>query len=377
MTQPATALAGAPSRPVTTYRTDLVTALLSAWFTVGLLLDAWAHNNVPELETFFTPWHAVFYWGFVATAAWIGWTCRGALRSGRPDLAAVPAGYKPAVFAVAGFAAAGVADLSWHSAFGIEQDIDILFSPSHLGLAAAMVVIVTSPLRAAWASLDIPAAPGLRRLLPAVLSVAFAGTLVLLLLQYANAFSYLASDVVFGLSNMNEDLTAELVSAILVTNLVLVVPLLALARRWVVPPGTATILYACAGVLSAAVSGFENTALVVGLVGAGAGVDLLAAGLRPGPDRPERVRVFAALAPLVIWIVYLVTAYVSSGQPRFVSPDGTVTDMPVVVELYTGLPVVQSLLALLVAVLLTAARPRGVAARPEVLVEPAQVDRIT
>lgn len=364
MTHPATAPTSAPTRPVTTYRTDLVTALLSAWFTVGLLLDAWAHNNVPELETFFTPWHAVFYWGFVATAGWIGWTCRRALRSGRPDLAAVPAGYTPAVFAVAGFAIAGIADLSWHSAFGIEQTIDILFSPSHLGLAVAMLVIITTPLRAAWAAPDIPTAPGLRRLLPAVLSVAFAGTLVLLFLQYANAFSYVAREVVFGLSNLNEDWTAELVSAILVTNLVLVVPLLALARRWVVPPGAATILYTCAGGLSAAVAGFENIALVAGLVGAGVGVDLLAAWLRPGPERPERVRVFAALAPLVIWTVYLVTAYVSSGQPRFAGPDGTVTEMTGVVELYTGLPVIQSLLALLLALPLTAARPQAaVAAR--------------
>jgi hypothetical protein len=338
---------GPPPRPATTYRTDLVTALLSGWFTVGLLLDAWAHNNVPELETFFTPWHAVFYWGFVATAAWIGWTCRGALRSGRPDLSAVPAGYRPAVFAVAGFAVAGIADFSWHSAFGIEQDIDILFSPSHLGLAAAMLVIITTPLRAAWAAPDLPAAPGLRALLPAVLSVAFASTLVLLFLQYANAFSYVAGDIVFGLSNVNEDWTAELVSAILVTNLVLVVPLLALARRWVLPPGAATVLYTFAAVLSAAVSGFANTALVVGLAGAGVVVDLLAAWLRPGPERPARVRVFAALAPLVVWTVYLVVAYVASGD----------TGTTGVIELYTGLPVVQSLLSLLIAMLLTATRP--------------------
>jgi len=346
-----------PSRPVASYRTDLVTALLSGWFTIGLLLDAWAHNNVPELETFFTPWHAVFYWGFVATAAWIGWTCRRAVRSGRPDLGAVPVGYQLAVFAVAGFAVAGIADFSWHTAFGIEQDIDILFSPSHLGLAAAMTVIITTPLRAAWAAPDGETPPGLLRLLPAVLAVAFTTTLVLLFLQYANAFSYLAGDVVYGMSNLDIDWTAEFTSAVLVTNLVLVVPLLALARRWVVPPGTATIVYACAGGLSFAVTGFRNTALILGLAGAGVAVDLLAAWLRPGPERPGRVRAFAALAPLPIWIVYVTVAYVASGRPRLTAPDGTTTETAGLVELYTGLPVVQSLLALLVAVVLTATRP--------------------
>ena len=167
----------------------------------------------------------------------------------------------------------------------------------------------------------------------------------------------------FGLSNLDEDLTAEPVSAILVTNLVLVVPLLALARRWVVPPGAATILYTCAGGLSAAVTGFANTALVLGLAGAGVGVDLLAAWLRPGPERPVRVRVFAALAPLVIWTVYVVTAYVAGGQPRFIRPDGTSTELAGLVELYTGLPVVQSMLALLVALALTTRPPVVVPAR--------------
>jgi hypothetical protein len=49
----------ATARPTAGYRTNLVTLLLSTWFTLGLLLDAWAHNHLPELESFFTPWHAV------------------------------------------------------------------------------------------------------------------------------------------------------------------------------------------------------------------------------------------------------------------------------------------------------------------------------
>ena len=36
----------------------------------GATLDGWAHTHVPErLETFFTPWHAVLYSGFLASAA--------------------------------------------------------------------------------------------------------------------------------------------------------------------------------------------------------------------------------------------------------------------------------------------------------------------
>ena len=45
--------------------------LLGTWLLVGVMVDGWAHNNLEALETFFTPWHALFYSGFVATAGWV------------------------------------------------------------------------------------------------------------------------------------------------------------------------------------------------------------------------------------------------------------------------------------------------------------------
>jgi hypothetical protein len=36
-------------------RDNIVMSLLSAWFLAGLTLDAWAHSNLTNLETFFTP----------------------------------------------------------------------------------------------------------------------------------------------------------------------------------------------------------------------------------------------------------------------------------------------------------------------------------
>ncbi len=43
--------------------------LVTIWGIGGLFLDGWAHSNVPQLETFFTPWHAVLYSGYLAVAA--------------------------------------------------------------------------------------------------------------------------------------------------------------------------------------------------------------------------------------------------------------------------------------------------------------------
>ena len=333
------------ARPVASDRTNIVTMLLGLWFTVGLLLDAWAHNNVPRLESFFTPWHAVFYSGFAATAGWIAWTVRGGLRDGRPDMRAIPVGYASSAVAVVGFALAGGGDLAWHTAFGIEQNINILFSPTHIGLAATMLVIVGTPVRAMWADRSLASAPGLRRLLPALVSACLCATLVLLFLQYANALALTAGDVTVGMSRFDEGFTARLVGSMALTNLLLMVTLLTLARRWRLPPGTATLLYLTTGALSAAVTGLRNMALVVAFVLSGVVVDVLARVLRPAPDRLTRYRAFAGLAALVTWSVYLATARLVAGA----AGGG-------VVELYTGAPVVQAGLAVLLAVLLVPSR---------------------
>jgi hypothetical protein len=338
--------------PVASYRTNLVTVLLSAWFTVGLFLDAWAHNNVPRLETFFTPWHAVFYSGFVATAAWVAWTAR--------NRQAIPRGYRPAVVAVLGFAIAGAGDAAWHTVFGVEQNINILFSPTHLGLITAMLVIVTTPLRAAWSDPQLSGDPGLRRLLPAMLSLALATTLVLLFVQYANALAYRSEGVVLGLSGTNEEFTARLVASFAVTTAVLVVPLLTIARRWALPFGTATMVFALAGGLSFAVTGLRNGELIMGLLASGVCADMLARWLRPTPERPARYRLYGALVPLLTWTVYIAIAYTYAGSVR-IDPGYGSGHPEGVAELYTGAPVVQALLGLLLAVLLVPGRGRSTA----------------
>jgi hypothetical protein len=73
-------------------------------------------------------------------------------------IGAVPVGYGWTVVALAVFGISGVADGVWHTVWGIETTINILFSPSHLGLGASMVIIVTSPLRAMWSDPEVPAA---------------------------------------------------------------------------------------------------------------------------------------------------------------------------------------------------------------------------
>jgi hypothetical protein len=90
---------------------DAVTMLLGTWLLVGLVVDGWAHSNLQALESFFTPWHGLFYSGFVATAGWVLATATRLRRAERPGLAAFPARYGLAVVGVIVFAVGGAGDL--------------------------------------------------------------------------------------------------------------------------------------------------------------------------------------------------------------------------------------------------------------------------
>jgi hypothetical protein len=151
------------TRPVTTNRApsgadnrkrasepfEWTMALLALAFVAGLYLDGWAH--IRELpDDFFTPWHAIIYASFSAAAGVLGVVAVRGRRAGLPLPQALPRGYGLSLLGVAAFAFGGVADFLWHLAFGIEANIEALYSPPHLLLATGGLLIATGPLRAAW-----------------------------------------------------------------------------------------------------------------------------------------------------------------------------------------------------------------------------------
>jgi hypothetical protein len=313
-----------PGRPspgvlVMGWRGDLVTGLLAAWLIVGLFVDGWAHNTRPLLETFFTPWHAVFYSGFAALAGWVGWSVLRRRRLGAGPRAAVPPGYGLAVVGLALFLASGLGDMAWHLAFGIEQDIDALLSPTHLGLFAGALLAVTAPLRSAWAQPASDERVGLGRLLPAVLSATLAGVLVAFMFQYLhpvyeNVVSLDHLDFLqrsfdaFQLDYVREVSLVTGIAGFLVATVTLFGPLALLARRWRLPAGAALLVLGVQVLLVQAVTGFADAGLaVLGILGA-AVVEGLVLLLRPGgwgSGGRWRVRAFGLAAPVGFWGVYL------------------------------------------------------------------------
>ena len=136
------------ARPLATLRLDGWIVAASAWFVGGLYLDGWAHNTFPSLETFFTPWHAVLYSGFLASVAVLGWAIGRHHSGGRTWWQSIPAGYEVSMLGAVLFIASGVADMLWHIVFGIEANVDALLSPTHLSLLLGGTLFVTGPIRA-------------------------------------------------------------------------------------------------------------------------------------------------------------------------------------------------------------------------------------
>src|SRR4029450_13337226 len=168
-----TTTASAANRPRARWGDDLAEVVLGTWVVGGLFLDGWAHVNQPGLETFFSPWHAAFYAGFLVSTVVLARVV-ARFQRGRFDPARVPAGYGLGLGGGALFVAGGAADGAWHTIFGVEVGVAALLSPSHLLLLTGGLLMVTSPVRSAWSSPDLPARASALALLPALWANALA-----------------------------------------------------------------------------------------------------------------------------------------------------------------------------------------------------------
>jgi hypothetical protein len=120
------------------------------WFLVGTWIDASAHRylNV-DLESFFTPWHAVLYSGYAFSVLSVAYV-KTSIKDYSIDI-----GILGAVI----FGIGGGLDLLWHTFLGIEQGVEPLVSPSHLMLflGAFLMLAYVFASRPNQESLDTPA----------------------------------------------------------------------------------------------------------------------------------------------------------------------------------------------------------------------------
>jgi len=291
---------------------DWTMALLGLLFVGGLFLDGWAHNHGKVDQSFFTPWHAFFYGGFLLT----GGALVGALLLNRVrgfSLAdAIPAGYRTSLLGLFVFAAGGVGDLAWHNAFGIEEDVEALFSPTHLLLGIGIALIVTGPLRSLWNS------PGRtvhwRTVGPALLSA----SLLISTLSFFMLFAHPVTQVVAGRFHRHFGNDVGIIAGmmgLILTAALLVGPVLLLLHRWRLPFGSLTLIWGLNTVAMTIIDYEQQDQLWMGaamLVGALL-ADLLLRWLRPDEKRSAQLRLFAFAAPLLLFVAYYAALMATEG----------------------------------------------------------------
>lgn len=136
------------SYPESNARYDYGAAISALIFSVGVYVDGWAHNRFDDIESFFTPWHAVLYTGFLMIALYLVIPAFRNIRAGKAWQHSLPRGYATSLVGVAIFFFSGLWDMVWHTLFGIEVNIDAFMSPPHLALFASSLLIATGPVRA-------------------------------------------------------------------------------------------------------------------------------------------------------------------------------------------------------------------------------------
>ncbi|MBV8147897.1 MAG: hypothetical protein JO092_02260 [Candidatus Eremiobacteraeota bacterium] len=125
---------------------DYAVAACSFWIASGFFLDAWAHGHVP-IESFFTPYHGVFYSGMLAMVLVLGGFALRNHARGYGWRDCIPRSYRLALLGIPIFVLAGIGDMLWHALLGIEEGVDALLSPTHQALGLGIFFLASGPIR--------------------------------------------------------------------------------------------------------------------------------------------------------------------------------------------------------------------------------------
>ena len=277
--------------------------MLCAWLLVGAFLDGWAHLHIPELETFFTPWHGVLYSGVLAVLSFMLWTVGKNLTKGNSWRHVLPAGYELSLVGGMTYLAVGVGDLLWHQIFGTEVSLEGMLSPTHLAGGLGTFLIVTGPLRAAWRRSRSESAHRWITRLPMVLSLTFVLWTLTLFTMFAHPFAYLYPAEPY-LVCCPPIVTLGVASILLQTGILMGVVLVGLRVQGLWPGGLTLVFTLNAAGVSLMT---DHAMLIPGAVASGIVADILLWWFRPSSARLGSLRLFAFTVPVVFYGGYFLT----------------------------------------------------------------------
>jgi len=282
-------------------------------WTAGAYVDGWAHINLDSsLETFFTPWHAIFYLGIIATALSLIVFLIINLRRGYPLKHALPKEYLFSLIGVGLALAGGVGDMLWHGIFGIEEGIEALLSPTHLVLAIGGAIATAGPLYAVWhREKSRPIHAG-----PTVLSAAYFISTITFMVQFLHPFALPWSAESFTLSHsIPFNYTVMLgVANILVLTVIFTGTILSLIKRWIFPFGSFAIILTINALAITLMKGgyyqFILSALIAGLL-----IDICDKILiKKNIRRMPYIHMFSFIAPFILFSTYMATIFLTDNM---------------------------------------------------------------
>lgn len=284
---------------------DLLVSICALWSACGFLLDTWAHGHVP-VETFFTPYHAVAYSGILAGAAVLAaYGMRGA----------IPPVYRLPMLGIPLFILSGLGDLAWHTLLGIEEGVDAVLSPTHIGLGIGILLIASAPVLSALKNRD--QLDTLADQLPLVFSLAA----WLELLHFGTAYAFdpgagalnappplapVTPDYLTALSIGYYKLGTGVLIVIFQSLLMSGFALFA-GTRLPLRPGALTLMYLLGNLATAAAFTNETpllAAVIAMSLAGGITGDYLVARLHPTPERPLAYRLLGVCVPLAYFAAY-------------------------------------------------------------------------
>ncbi len=292
---------------------DLLVAVCTLWISCGFFLDAWAHGHVP-VETFFTPYHGMFYSGMLALVI--------VLAVFRIRAGGFPESYRYPLLGIPIFIAAGIGDLIWHRFLGVEEGVDALLSPTHQALGLGIFFISAGPILSALrdrASL---------RTLWDQLPLIFALAAWMELIHFGTAYAF---DPGAGRTNAPPStlaftpdyLTAVAIGYYKLGTGVLVVLFqsavmagfaLFAGTRFPLRPGALTLMYLLGNFAAAAAftndTALLGTTLAMSFV-AGVTGDFVVARLRPSPERIVEYRILGTAVPVAYFATYFIATAIA------------------------------------------------------------------
>jgi hypothetical protein len=279
------------------------------WVGFGLAIDARKHNTEESLDTFFTSAHGLLYAGWFACATYLLYIARKRMLGGAKRFDAIPEGLVGASAGAALFGVAGLGDMSWHIKWGVEQGPAILFSPTHLGLMCSFLLLAFGPIRALWMDRKENVKQlTLIEILPAALSTAVVGFIFSVFLGFNNPYGspgIFTNKIPLPIPDLAVAFTFSQIAGLLLFNVALFGSLLLLLRRWEVPFGAITILFAVHALCFLISIDFTTKPLMLAIAVAGLAMDVLWFGLRRLPMKRVAFRVFGFFSPLVYWGTYI------------------------------------------------------------------------